>query len=108
MTPGRSGASASFAGFAWAERPQKAFDAEVDRDPVGLVPRVDAVAPQKGVKGAGAKIDWRCVPDGDRADEPDAVRSTGGAHRWPQDEVAAPAADRFRERPFRRFKRAAR
>ena len=91
MTSGRSGRSASFSGFAWAERPQKAFDAEVDRDPVGLVPGVDAVAAQKGVKGAGAEVDWRCVPDGDRADDPDAVRSKGGAHRRPEKQVACPS-----------------
>src|SRR5580700_7897455 len=98
MTSGRSGRSASFSGFAWAERPQKAFDAEVDRDPVGLLPGVDAIAAQKGVIGAGAEVDWRRMPDGDRADDPDAVRSKGRAHRRSQKEVAAPAADRFCER----------
>jgi hypothetical protein len=67
--------SARFSGFARRERPQKAFDAKVDRDPVGLVSGIDAVATQKGVKGAGAEVDWRCVTDGDRADDPDALRS---------------------------------
>src|SRR5277367_1711801 len=95
MTRAGSGRSASLPWFARSERPQEAFDAEVDRNPVGLMPGVDTVAAQKGVKGAGAEIDCRCVPDGDRADDPDALRSKGGAHRRPEKQVRAPAADRF-------------
>ena len=60
-----------------ARAAEKAFDAEVDRDPVGLMSGIDAVAAQKGVKGAGAEVDWRCVPDSDRADDPDAAGSEG-------------------------------
>ena len=91
MTPGRLRRSASFSCLAGRKRPQKALDAEVDRDPVGLVPRVDAVSLQKGVKGAGAEVDWGCVPDRDRADDSDALRSKGGAHSWPEKQVDCPS-----------------
>ena len=60
------------------------LDAEVDRDPVGFVARIDAVATQKCVERAALSVDRRRVPDGDRADDADALRSERRPHGRPR------------------------
>src|SRR5271165_4512043 len=51
-------------GLAGPKRPKKALDAEVDRDPVGFVAGIDAVATQKCVERAALSVDRRRVPGG--------------------------------------------